>query len=335
MAEYEYIYEAEGIKTYFPVKSSKLLDREKRFVRAVDGVTLRIKPGEIIGIVGESGCGKSTLGRTMVRLLEPTEGTLKFEGKDITHISGKEMREFRQDIQIMFQDPYASLDPRMTIGNIIAEPMDHMKTYRSPKERLQRVVELMEDCGINKAFINRYPHEFSGGQRQRIGIARALSVSPKLLIADEPVSALDVSIQSQVINLLVELRKKYNLTMLFISHDLGVVEYISDRVAIMYLGRIVELANTEEVFNAPKHPYTKALLRSIPQINEKQMLQNDILEGEIPSPINPPSGCTFHTRCEYATERCSQEVPHLCEISEGHFVSCLRMSEDGEEVFAK
>ena len=328
MADYEYIYEAVGIKTYFPVKNSRIFDREKRYVRAVDGVTLRIKPGEIVGIVGESGCGKSTLGRTMVRLLEPTEGQLVFEGRDVTHLSSKEMQGFRRDIQIMFQDPYASLDPRMTVGNIIAEPMDNMKTYGSNKERLQRIVQLMEDCGINKAFINRYPHEFSGGQRQRIGIARALSVNPKLLIADEPVSALDVSIQSQVINLLVELRKKYNLTMLFISHDLGVVEYISDRVAIMYLGRIVELADTEEVFRNPKHPYTKALLRSIPQINEKQMLSNDILEGEIPSPINPPSGCTFHTRCEYATERCSQDVPHLCEIEPGHFVSCLQYQKE-------
>ena len=331
MADYEYIYELEGVKTYFPVKNTKLFDKTKRYVKAVDGVSLKIKPGEIVGIVGESGCGKSTLGRTMVRLLEPVEGTLKFEGKDITHLDRDGMRGYRKDIQIMFQDPYASLDPRMTVGNIIAEPMDNMKTYANEKERLARIVELMEDCGINKAFINRYPHEFSGGQRQRIGIARALSVNPKLLIADEPVSALDVSIQSQVLNLLVELRKKYNLTMLFISHDLGVVEYISDRVAIMYLGRVVELASTEEVFNNPLHPYTKALLQSIPQINKKQMLENEILEGEIPSPINPPSGCTFHTRCEFATEECSQTIPHLCEVAPGHFVSCLKNQKPVQE----
>ena len=323
MPDNEYIYEVEGLKTYFPVKSNKLIDREHLSVKAVDGVSLKIRPGEIVGIVGESGCGKSTLGRTMIRLLEPTEGTLKFEGKDITHLDRNALRPIRKDIQIMFQDPYASLDPRMTVGNIIAEPMDHMKTYSSQKERLARIVELMEDCGINKAFINRYPHEFSGGQRQRIGIARALSVNPKFIICDEPVSALDVSIQSQVLNLLVELRKKYNLTMMFISHDLGVVEYISDRVAIMYLGHIVELADTETVFRNPLHPYTKALLASIPQISQKQMLQNSALEGDIPSPIKPPSGCTFHTRCEFATEECAKNVPHLCEVEPGHFVSCL------------
>ena len=332
MANEEYIYELEGVKTYFPVKNTKLFDKTKRFVRAVDGVSLKIKPGEIVGIVGESGCGKSTLGRTMVRLLEPIEGSLKFEGVDITHLDRKAMRPFRKDIQIMFQDPYASLDPRMTVGNIIAEPMDRMKTYKTQRERLERIVQLMEDCGINKAFINRYPHEFSGGQRQRIGIARALSVNPKLLIADEPVSALDVSIQSQVINLLIDLKHKYNLTMLFISHDLGVVEYISDRVAIMYLGRVVEMAKTEEVFNNPQHPYTKALLQSIPKISQKQMLENEILEGEIPSPINPPSGCTFHTRCEYATAECSRDVPHLCEVKPGHFVSCLHQQRMEEQV---
>lgn len=332
MANEEYIYELEGVKTYFPVKNTKLFDKTKKYVRAVDGVSLKIKPGEIVGIVGESGCGKSTLGRTMVRLLEPIEGMLKFEGVDITHLDRNGMRPFRKDIQIMFQDPYASLDPRMTVGNIIAEPMDRMKTYSSPKERLERIVQLMEDCGINKAFINRYPHEFSGGQRQRIGIARALSVNPKLLIADEPVSALDVSIQSQVINLLIDLKHKYNLTMLFISHDLGVVEYISDRVAIMYLGRVVEMAKTEEVFNNPQHPYTKALLKSIPKINEKQMLENEILEGEIPSPINPPSGCTFHTRCEYATAECATDVPHLCEVKPGHFVSCLHHQKMEDQV---
>lgn len=318
----DYIYELENIKTYFPVKNTKLFDRTRRFVRAVDGVSLKIKEGEIVGIVGESGCGKSTLGRTMVRLLEPVEGTLKYRGTDISHLKLKEMRAFRKDIQIMFQDPYASLDPRMTVGNIIAEPIDYMMGC-SKRERLERIVHLMEDCGINKAFINRYPHEFSGGQRQRIGIARALSVNPKLLIADEPVSALDVSIQSQVINLLVDLKAKYNLTMLFISHDLGVVEYISDRVAIMYLGRIVELADTEEVFNNPMHPYTQALLHSIPQINQRKMLENELLSGEIPSPINPPSGCTFHTRCEFARPECSQTAPSLQEIKPGHFVACL------------
>lgn len=318
----EIIYKVEGVKTYFPVKSTKLFDREKKFVRAVDGVDLEIKRGEIVGIVGESGCGKSTLGRTMLRLLEPTEGKLIFEGTDISHLDRKYLRHFRKDIQIMFQDPYASLDPRMTVGNIIAEPMDRMKTWKTKEERLKRIVELMEVCGINKAFINRYPHEFSGGQRQRIGIARALSVNPKFVVCDEPVSALDVSIQSQIINLMIELRQKFDLTMMFISHDLGVVEYISDRVAIMYLGRIVEIADTEEVFKNPHHPYTKALLESIPQIGEKDLVKKDLLEGDIPSPINPPSGCTFHTRCPYAQEICSQECPQMRNLNDKHKVAC-------------
>ena len=318
----EIIYKVEGVKTYFPVKSTKLFDREKKFVRAVDGVDLEIKRGEIVGIVGESGRGKSTLGRTMLRLLEPTEGKLIFEGTDISHLDRKYLRHFRKDIQIMFQDPYASLDPRMTVGNIIAEPMDRMKTWKTKEERLKRIVELMEVCGINKAFINRYPHEFSGGQRQRIGIARALSVNPKFVVCDEPVSALDVSIQSQIINLMIELRQKFDLTMMFISHDLGVVEYISDRVAIMYLGRIVEIADTEEVFKNPHHPYTKALLESIPQIGEKDLVKKDLLEGDIPSPINPPSGCTFHTRCPYAQEICSQECPQMRDVNDKHKVAC-------------
>lgn len=320
----DYIYEVEDLRTYFPVKSKELFPKEKQFVKAVDGVSLQVVRGETLGIVGESGCGKSTLGRTLLRLLEPTQGRLIFDGQDITSYSRKQMQPLRKDMQIMFQDPYASLDPRMTVGNIIAEPMDRMKTYRTKKERLERIVELMEVCGINKAFINRYPHEFSGGQRQRIGIARALSVRPKLVVCDEPVSALDVSIQSQIINLLLELRQKFDLTLLFISHDLGVVEYISDRVAVMYLGRIVEIAETKTLFESPRHPYTKALLSSIPQIGEKQMLsESSALEGDIPSPISPPPGCPFHTRCPVACPRCSQEVPLLEEVEPGHLVSCL------------
>lgn len=320
----DYIYEVEDLKTYFPVKNKNLFQRDKVFVKAVDGVSLKVVRGETLGIVGESGCGKSTLGRTLLRLLEPTEGKLVFEGQAITNFSRKEMCPLRKDMQIMFQDPYASLDPRMTVGNIIAEPMDRMHTYSTKKERLERIVELMEVCGINKAFINRYPHEFSGGQRQRIGIARALSANPKLVVCDEPVSALDVSIQSQIINLLMELRQKFDLTLLFISHDLGVVEYISDRVAVMYLGRIVEMAETTELFANPQHPYTKALLSSIPQIGDKQMLtEGGVLEGDIPSPIAPPPGCPFHTRCPMATERCRSEVPVLEETTPGHLVSCL------------
>ena len=321
----EYIYEIEDLKTWFPVKSSKLFNREKLYVHAVDGVSLKIKNGETLGIVGESGCGKSTLGRSIVRLLEPTSGRLIYDGKDITHLSTKEMRQYRKDLQIMFQDPYASLDPRMTVGNIIAEPIDRMHTITDKAERLKRITDLMEECGINKAFINRYPHEFSGGQRQRIGIARALSVDPRLIVCDEPVSALDVSIQSQIINLLMELRNQHDLTLLFISHDLGVVEYISDRVAVMYLGKVVELTETERLFAKPLHPYTDALLDSIPQIGGQQLMKAETsLEGDIPSPVKPPSGCPFHTRCPEASEECSRLVPKLMEQDPGHFVSCLK-----------
>lgn len=319
----EYIYEIKNVRMYFPVRNQKLFDKKKRFVRAVDGVSLEIKTGEIIGIVGESGCGKSTLGRTMLRLLDPTDGQLIFEGKDITHLSRKELRPYRKDIQIMFQDPYASLDPRMTIGNIIAEPIDRMRTLSSSKERLIRIVELMEICGINKAFINRYPHEFSGGQRQRVGIARALSVNPKLVVCDEPVSALDVSIQSQIINLLIKLREKYNLTMIFISHDLGVEKYISDRIAIMYLGHIVETAETPELFSNPLHPYTRVLLDAIPQIGGKKLLtEKHAFKGEIPSPVDPPSGCPFRTRCPYMADKCCKVMPPLVDMGMNHYVAC-------------
>ena len=322
------ILEISGLRKWFPVKSSKLFDGEKKFVKAVDGVDLSVRYGETLGIVGESGCGKSTLGRTILKLIQPTEGTIYFDGKDITKLSDKEMRPIRRDMQIMFQDPYASLNPRMTVADIIAEPIDTMKMYQGSETRLRRIVELMEICGINKAFLNRYPHEFSGGQRQRIGIARALSVNPKLIVCDEPVSALDVSIQSQIINLLVELQRQYQLTLLFISHDLGVVEYISDRVAVMYLGKVVEIADKTELFRNPTHPYTRALLSSIPEIGGKKFEdERPTLEGDIPSPVNPPSGCTFHTRCPMACERCSKEVPQLRETSSGHLVSCLRMDE--------
>lgn len=312
------LYEVRNLKKYFPVRGGE----KGRFVRAVDGVDLTIYSGETLGIVGESGCGKSTFGRTLVKLLDCTEGELIFQGKDITHISSKEMRNMRKDIQMMFQDPYASLNPRWTVANIIAEPLDTMKLCPNKEERLRRVVELMETCGINKAFLNRYPHEFSGGQRQRIGIARALSVNPKMVICDEPVSALDVSIQSQIINLMVELQKKYELTLVFISHDLGVVEYISDRVAVMYLGKIVELAETRKLFEHPRHPYTKALLDSIPHIGGKSLEdENAGMEGDVPSPVNPPEGCRFHTRCKYAQAICSEKEPAMQNI-DGCCVAC-------------
>ena len=314
----EVLYEIRGLKKHFPVRGGA----KGAAVKAVDGIDLTIYAGETLGIVGESGCGKSTFGRTLIKLLESTEGQLVFQGKDITRATPREMRSMRKDIQMMFQDPYASLNPRWTVGDIIAEPLDTMKLCKSKEERLRRIVELMETCGINKAFLNRYPHEFSGGQRQRIGIARALSVNPKMVICDEPVSALDVSIQSQIINLMMELQKKYDLTLVFISHDLGVVEYISDRVAVMYLGKIVELANTRELFDSPRHPYTRALLDSIPQIGGNNLENEESgLEGDVPSPVNPPSGCRFHTRCKYAQPICSEKEPELRDCG-GHCVAC-------------
>jgi len=319
------LLEVKNLKKWFPVKSHSLTGK-KAYVKAVDDVSFSVEAGETLGIVGESGCGKSTLGRTMAKLLQPTGGSVIFDGADITQYENKQMRSVRRNMQIIFQDPYASLDPRMTIANIIAEPVDTMKTVQNSEERLSRVVELMEVCGINKAFLNRYPHEFSGGQRQRIGIARALSVMPKLIICDEPVSALDVSIQSQIINLLVDLRRRYNLTLIFISHDLGVVEYISNRVMVMYLGKIVEAADKKELFSNPVHPYTKALLLSIPEIGKKKFFndENPALEGDIPSPVNPPSGCAFHTRCPEACAECSSVVPALQPVKEGHLVSCIK-----------
>jgi len=321
------LLEVKNLKKWFPVKSYSLTGK-KAYVKAVDDVSFAVEEGETFGIVGESGCGKSTLGRTIAKLIQPTEGNVIFDGADITRLDNKQMRSVRRHMQIMFQDPYASLDPRMTIANIIAEPMDTMKTVKNSEEKLSRVVELMEVCGINKAFLNRYPHEFSGGQRQRIGIARALSVMPKLVICDEPVSALDVSIQSQIINLLMDLQRRYNLTLIFISHDLGVVEYISSRVMVMYLGKIVEAADKKELFSNPAHPYTRALLRSIPEIGKKKFEDEaPILEGDIPSPVNPPSGCAFHTRCPEACAECSSVVPVLKPVKDGHLVSCIKLNQ--------
>lgn len=321
----EYILRAENIKKWFPVERKGFFDK-RQYVKAVDDVTLNVKKGETLGIVGESGCGKSTFARTILRLIEPTEGKIIFEGKDITKINDSELREMRKNFQIMFQDPYASLNPRMTVGDIIAEPLDIQKAFKNKKGRLIKIVNLMETCGLDKAFINRYPHEFSGGQRQRIGIARALALNPKLIVCDEPVSALDVSIQSQIINLLIGLQNKYNLTLIFISHDLSVVNHISDRVAVMYLGKVVELANKSDLYNNPKHPYTKALLEAIPKIGGKKFDNNGkFLEGDIPSPISPPPGCTFHTRCPIASEECKKIIPNLEEVSNKHFVSCIKI----------
>lgn len=330
MEEAKVLMRVEGLCKYFPLKG-RHKGKEKIYVKAVDNVSFQVYEGEIFGIVGESGCGKSTLGRTIIKLLEPTAGEIYYKEEKITHYSEKQMRPWRRNIQIMFQDPYASLDPRMTIGDIIAEPIDVQKIYSDKKSRMKRIVELMETCGLNKDYVSRYPHEFSGGQRQRIGIARALSVNPKLIICDEPVSALDVSIQSQIINLLMDLRKKFGLSLIFISHDLSVVRHIADRVMVMYLGRVMEIADKKSIFENPLHPYTKALLSAIPIIGENSFETMQMLEGELPTPVNPPATCPFYSRCPVASEQCKNQIQSLKEVASGHFVACSRMQTEKRE----
>ena len=304
----------------FPVGKS-FFGKPKKWVHAVNNVSFDIMPGETFALVGESGCGKSTTSRLINRLITPDEGEIVFDGRDIAHISEKEMRPLRAEMQMVFQDPYGSLSPRMRVQDIIGEPL-LVHTNMSAGERLKRVHELLEVVGLSAAHGERYPHEFSGGQRQRIGIARALSVNPKLIMADEPVSALDVSIQAQVLNLLRDVQEEYNLTYLFISHDLAVVEMISDRIAVMYLGSIMEVAPNEELYGNPQHPYTQALLSAVPVPDPEVEKKHVLIEGDLPSPTNIPSGCPFHTRCPLATERCSHEVPQPKEVAPGHFVSC-------------
>lgn len=286
----------------------------------MDGVSFTVKKGETLSIVGESGCGKSTTGRVLMKLLDATEGRIVFEGQDITDLTDDEIRPLRKEFQMVFQDPYASLNPRLTVKEIIEEPLIVHNIEKS--QRADRVIELLEVVGLNRYHANRYPHEFSGGQRQRIGIARALAVNPKLIIADEPVSALDVSIQSQILNLLKDLQEQYNLTYVFIAHDLSVVEHISDRVGVMYLGRLVELADRDGLFGGPLHPYTKALLSAVPIPDPTLRRDRIILKGDIPSPADPPSGCTFHTRCPFAQQLCKDQVPEFRELGKGHFVAC-------------
>ena len=310
----------ENVKKYF--QANKALREENRvYIKAVDGVSLTLRYGETFGLVGESGCGKSTLGQTILRLEDPTDGSIYYRGTDIAKLSSSELRPYRREMQIIFQDPYSSLDPKMTVGAIIAEPLIVHK-MGDAKERERRVAELLELVGLRPEHAKRYPHEFSGGQRQRIGIARALAVNPKFVICDEAVSALDVSIQAQVLNLLRRLQQELGLTYLFIAHGLAVVKYISDRVGVMYLGKIVEVADSDEIYAHPLHPYTQALIKAIPEPNPDIAQSDDLLTGDVPSPIDPPSGCRFHTRCPFATERCSAEEPQLRDVGSGHLCAC-------------
>ena len=311
------------LKVWFPV-SSGVMQRTTGHVHAVDGVDLEIKAGETVGLVGESGCGKSTLGRAVIRLLEPTGGTVSFKGEEITHIRGEHLRALRRDMAMIFQDPYASLDPRQTVGDIIGEPIDVHRLAKG-KQRQERIRELLRVVGMNPRYADRYPHEFSGGQRQRIGIARALAVEPTFIICDEPISALDVSIQAQIINLLEALQAKFKLTYLFIAHDLSVVKHISNRVAVMYLGKIMEVAPGRQLYQRPRHPYTGSLLSAIPIPDPTIELQRErmILQGDVASPVNPPSGCRFRTRCPRAREHCAEEVPPLESYGAEHKAACF------------
>ncbi|MFD4493095.1 ABC transporter ATP-binding protein [Lysinibacillus fusiformis] len=314
------LLKVDGLKKYFPIRKG-VLNTQTGDVKAVDDVSFEVFEGETLGIVGESGCGKSTTGRLLMRLLEPTEGNIEFAGKMISELSNNEMRKARRDIQMIFQDPYASLNPRHNIGKILEEPLI-VHGIGNAKERKRKVLDLLEIVGLNEYHIKRYPHQFSGGQRQRIGIARALMTNPRLLIADEPVSALDVSIQAQVLNLLQKLQKDLKLTYIFISHDLGVVRHISNRVGVMYLGKLVELTASEDLYAEPLHPYTQALLSSVPVPDPTFEREQMIITGDIPSASNPPSGCTFHTRCPFKMEQCSQVVPKMQEVKPGHYVAC-------------
>ncbi len=313
------LLEIRDLKKYFPVRKG-LFQRVVGHVHAVDDVSFAIQPGETLGLVGESGCGKTTVGRTLLRLYEPTAGTIHFRGRDVTHSRGADLRQLRRDMQIVFQDPFSSLNPRMTIRGIVEEGL-RIHRLGNRAERLARVEETLVKVGLDPSYLYRYPHEFSGGQRQRISIARALAIQPQFLVLDEPISALDVSIQSQIINLLTQLKEDFKLTYLFISHDLSVVEYISDRVAVMYLGEIVELATSAQLYRNPLHPYTQALLSSVPSIDPTRRRQRVVLPGDVPSPIHPPSGCRFHPRCPHAVEACRTTAPPLVQI-DGHLARC-------------
>jgi peptide/nickel transport system ATP-binding protein len=316
----EVLLEVQNLKTYYPIKGG-FFKRTVGNVKAVDDVSFEILKGETLGLVGESGCGKSTTGRTILRLTKPTDGKIIFDGKDITNLSGTTLRKIRQDFQMVFQDPYASLNPKQMVGDVVAEPI---KNYykKSSKELKPEIIELLKKVGLPEDAYYKYPHEFSGGQRQRIGIARALALRPKLIIADEPVSALDVSVQSQVLNLLKELQEEFDLTFLFIAHDLSVVKHMSDRIGVMYLGGIVEISDKNGLYAEPLHPYTKALISAIPYPDPRRKKERIILEGDVPSPANPPTGCPFHPRCAFATDECRAVKPALKEVKPGHRVAC-------------
>ena len=325
-SESENLVEVKDLKMYFPVSSGLLFQRTVANIKAVDGVSFDIKRGETLGLVGESGCGKTTTGRCILQLYKPTEGSIKFDDRELMDMGSRELRSMRREMQVIFQDPYSSLNPRMTAGNIIGEPLVVHGLVDNKVEYKERVASLLQNVGLNPYMADRFPHEFSGGQRQRIGVARALSVSPKFIVADEPVSALDVSIQAQIVNLLEDLQDEFNLTYLFIAHDLSVVRHISDRVGVMYLGHIVEMADRSEIYVNPSHPYTKALLSAVPIPDPVVDAQRErvLLTGEVPSPLNPPSGCVFHPRCPIATDDCAEVTPELREVEPNHFSACIR-----------
>ncbi|MYL53956.1 dipeptide ABC transporter ATP-binding protein [Pontibacillus yanchengensis] len=320
------LLEVKNLKKHFPIKKGAILPKQVGAVKAVDGVSFHVRKGETLGLVGESGCGKSTAGRSILNLIKPTEGEVVYKGEDISHYKGEQLRQLRKEIQIIFQDPYASLNPRMTVEQIIEEPMRAFKVPAS--ERKPKVEKLLNVVGLSPYHKHRYPHQFSGGQRQRIGIARALALDPELIICDEPVSALDVSIQAQVVNLMEDLQKEFDLTYIFIAHDLSVVHHISDRVAVMYLGEIVEVGEVDELYKNPKHPYTQALLSAIPEANPHKKRDRIMLEGDLPSPSDPPQGCKFHTRCPFAEEQCKVEHPKLKDVStRDHQAACHLVNE--------